>query len=133
MSVKASEKAQPPFVAARISFHPKKARKRLEKKGIFGLRRQLSAHLSDALREKYKRRSVVVRKGDTVKVMRGDFKNVEGKITAVYPKEGRVTIEGVTREKVKGGTVQLKIHASKLLVTNLNLDDKRRRARIEGE
>ncbi|MEM3637546.1 MAG: 50S ribosomal protein L24 [Conexivisphaerales archaeon] len=116
----------------KISHIPKKVRTKLSKKGYSGLRKLLGARLSDALREKYKRRSLTVRKGDTVKVLRGDFKNIEGKVTAVYPAEGKVAIEGVTREKVKGGTVQLRIHASKLMITNLNLDDKRRRAALEG-
>jgi large subunit ribosomal protein L24 len=36
-----------------------------------------------------------VTKGDTVRVMRGDDKGKEGKIIRVYPKTGRITIEGV--------------------------------------
>jgi large subunit ribosomal protein L24 len=36
-----------------------------------------------------------VTKGDTVRVVRGDDKGKEGKIIRVYPKTGRVTIEGV--------------------------------------
>jgi large subunit ribosomal protein L24 len=36
-----------------------------------------------------------VRKGDTVRVMRGDDKGKEGKILRVYPKTGRVVVEGV--------------------------------------
>ena len=33
--------------------------------------------------------------GDSVRVMRGDDKGKEGKIMRVYPKTGRVTVEGV--------------------------------------
>jgi large subunit ribosomal protein L24 len=40
-----------------------------------------------------------VSKGDTVRVMRGDDKGKEGKIIRVYPKTGRVTIEGVNMVK----------------------------------
>jgi large subunit ribosomal protein L24 len=36
-----------------------------------------------------------VAKGDTVRVVRGDDKGKEGKILRVYPKTGRVTVEGV--------------------------------------
>jgi large subunit ribosomal protein L24 len=36
-----------------------------------------------------------VSKGDTVKVVRGDDKGKEGKIIRVYPKTGRVLIEGI--------------------------------------
>jgi len=36
-----------------------------------------------------------VTKGDTVRVVRGDDKGKEGKVVRVYPKTGRVTVEGV--------------------------------------
>src|SRR5919199_4013084 len=36
-----------------------------------------------------------VTKGDTVRVMRGEDKGKEGKILRVYPKTGRVVVEGV--------------------------------------
>ncbi|HEX7123511.1 MAG TPA: 50S ribosomal protein L24 [Gemmatimonadaceae bacterium] len=36
-----------------------------------------------------------ITKGDTVRVMRGDDKGREGKVLRVYPKTGRVTVEGV--------------------------------------
>ena len=45
------------------------------------------------------RQRLHVSKGDTVRVMRGDDKNKEGKIIRVYPKTGRVTIEGVNMVK----------------------------------
>jgi large subunit ribosomal protein L24 len=112
---------------------PKKVRKIARSAGSFQSKRLLRARLSDSLREKYGRTSISLRKGDTVKIIRGDFKNVEGKVQAVYPREGKVTVEGVTRAKVKGGTVQLAVHASKVRVTNLNLDDKRRRGRLESK
>ena len=36
-----------------------------------------------------------IKKGDTVRVMRGEDKGKEGKVIRVYPKTGRLTIEGV--------------------------------------
>ena len=41
------------------------------------------------------RRSCTSRKGDTVRVMRGDDKGQEGKVIRVFPKTGRVTVEGI--------------------------------------
>lgn len=93
----------------------------------------VSAHLSKELREKYGRRSLRVRPGDTVKVMRGSYKGVQGKVQKVFPKEGRVTIEGLTRENARGEAVPVKIHASKLQIISLNLDDKLRKEMLEGE
>jgi len=84
----------------------------------------LSAHLSDELRAKYGTRSLPIRKGDTVKIMRGEYAGVEGKVVAVYREIGRIAVEGVTREKIAGGTAPVKIHVSKVMITALNLEDK---------
>jgi large subunit ribosomal protein L24 len=87
--------------------------------------------LSKELREKYKRRSLTPRKGDSVKITRGEFKNVEGKVTKVIPADGRLNVEGVTREKQKGGTANVPVHASNVVITSLNMDDKTRRLKLE--
>jgi large subunit ribosomal protein L24 len=44
---------------------------------------------------KVERVKMPVTKGDTVRVMRGEDKGKEGKIIHVYPKTGRITVEGV--------------------------------------
>jgi len=93
--------------------------------------KMLSAHLSDELRAKYGTRSLPIRRGDTVKIMRGEYAGVEGKVIAVYRESGRIAVEGVTREKVGGGTVPVKIHASKVMITALNLEDKWRQKILE--
>jgi large subunit ribosomal protein L24 len=36
-----------------------------------------------------------IRKGDTVRVMRGDDKGKEGEVLKVFPKTGRITVKGV--------------------------------------
>ena len=36
-----------------------------------------------------------VSKGDTVRVMRGDDKGKDGKVLSIYPKTGRVLVEGI--------------------------------------
>ena len=87
--------------------------------------------LSKELREKYRRRSLKPRKGDSVKIVRGEFKNVEGKVTKVIPAEGRLNVEGVTREKQKGGTAPVPVHTSDVIITSLSTDDKLRRAKLE--
>src|SRR6516162_2304794 len=45
------------------------------------------------------RHKLHVAKGDTVRVIRGEYKGREGKIMRVYPKEYRVEIEGITVKK----------------------------------
>ena len=44
---------------------------------------------------KASREVIHVTKGDTVRVMRGDDKGKEGKVLQVYPKTGRIKVEGV--------------------------------------
>jgi large subunit ribosomal protein L24 len=41
------------------------------------------------------RESFSIRKGDTVRVMRGDDKGKDGEVIRVYPKTGRITVKGV--------------------------------------
>ena len=45
------------------------------------------------------RHKVHVRKGDVVRVIRGDDKGKEGKVLHVFPKRFRVTVEGVNLVK----------------------------------
>lgn len=93
----------------------------------------VSAPLADTLRELYKKRTLRVVRGDSVKVMRGEYKGVEGKVENVDTEHGTLNIEGVQREKIKGGQVKVPIHASKVMITNLNMTDKRRSNKIQGE
>ena len=65
-------------------------------------RKIMSSHLSKDLKTKYDVRAVAVRKGDTVKVMRGTFKGREGKVQSVYRKRYCLHIEKLTREKTNG-------------------------------
>jgi len=90
-----------------------------------------AAPLSPELRAKYKTRSIPVKSGDTVRIMRGDRKGMEGKVTRVDRKRYRIYIEGLTREKVDGTTIFIPIHPSKVMITQLNLDDKWRRKILE--
>ncbi len=71
------------------------------------------------------------RVGDSVRIVRGEFRNIEGKVTKVLPKKGMVNVEGVTREKIKGGSVPVPIDSSKVVITALSLEDKMRRKKLE--
>lgn len=87
----------------------------------------MSAHLSDELRKTYGTRSLPIRAGDVVRIMRGDYEGVEGKVLRVDRKKYRIYIEGVTRQKVDGTTVLVPIHPSNVEIIKLNLDDKYRK------
>ncbi len=95
--------------------------------------KQLGAMLSKELQEKYHKHSIRVIEGDSVKVMRGEFKGIEGKITQISTEKNGAAIEGIKREKLKGGSVDLYIQTSNLMITSLNLEDKWRQNRLEGQ
>ena len=93
--------------------------------------RRLRSPLSHALWEKYGRRNVRVIAGDTIKVIRGEYSGIEGKVEKVNMKRGSLAIEGIQREKVRGGNVKVEINSTNVIVTDLDLDDKYRQALIQ--
>lgn len=110
---------------------PRRQRKRLFQASLHERYKHFSASLSPQLKASHNANSLPVRIGDTVRIMRGDRKGLEGKVTRVDRKEYRVFIEGVTREKVDGSTALIPIHPSKVMITTLNLDDKWRKGLLK--
>lgn len=92
---------------------------------------RVASTLSDNLREQYDSRNCRVVKGDNVRVVRGEYSGIEGKVEKVNTHRGTLSIEGIQREKVKGGNVKVQIHSSNLIVTGLNLDDKYRKNKLQ--
>lgn len=95
--------------------------------------KQLGSQLSEDLRKKYGKKSVRVIEGDSIKIVRGEFKGVDGKISKISTKKSSVAVEGVKKEKTKGDKFDVYIHTSNLLVTGLNTEDKWRIAKLEGK
>ncbi len=95
--------------------------------------KQLGSPLSKELRQKYGKRSVRVIEGDTVKVFRGEYKDVDGKVAKVSTQSNSVAIEGIKKEKGKGDKFDVLIHTSNVVVTSLNTDDSWRMAKLEGK
>ena len=91
----------------------------------------LNAPLSKDLRKKHGKRSFPVRKGDSVLVKRGAFRKKTAKVVFVDHKKSRMTLENIQRSKKDGTKVNVYFHASKVQLTSLNLDDKKRVAAIE--
>ncbi len=93
--------------------------------------KQLGSALSKDLHKKYGKRSVRVNEGDSIKIVRGEFKGVDGKISKVSPQLNSVVIEGIKKEKTKGDKFDVYIHTSNLVVTSLNTENKWRIAKLE--
>jgi large subunit ribosomal protein L24 len=94
---------------------------------------QLGSALSKDLQKKYGKRSIRVVEGDTVKVVRGEYKDVDGKIAKVSTATSSIAIEGIKKEKSHGDKFDVLIHASNVVVTGLNTDDSWRIAKLEGK
>lgn len=90
------------------------------------LDKHIRSPLSENLRNEYNKRNARVIKGDTVKVLRGEYKNVEGKVEKVRTGRSTLLIEGIQREASKGGKVKVQIHSSNVIITSFNLHDKNR-------
>ena len=86
----------------------------------------LSARLSKELREKMKKRSAPIRKGDKVKVMRGDFKGKSGFVASVDYKNAKVKVEGVSNRNSRGVDVLVPLSPSNLMIIEKKLEEKKR-------
>jgi len=105
---------------------PKKQRKYIYNAPLHIKRRMLKVMLSKELKEKYKKNAVVIRKGDKVKIMRGDFKNQVGEVIRVNTKKLRVYVDVAKRKNSKGEEKHIPIHPSNLMILELNLEDPKR-------
>ncbi|MBI1972564.1 50S ribosomal protein L24 [Candidatus Woesearchaeota archaeon] len=93
--------------------------------------RFVAAPLAEALRKKYGKRAAQVHKGDTVTILRGQFRGHKGKIERVDLKRSRIFIEGAQVIKRDGTKVFYPMHTSKVCIEELVLDDKKRKALFE--
>ena len=86
----------------------------------------MSSHLSKDLKDKYQVRSIPIRKGDQVKILRGTQKGREGKVQTVYRRRRCIYIEKIVKEKTNGQQAQIPIHPSNCTITSLKLDKDRK-------
>ena len=94
----------------------------------------MGANLDKGLRTKYGVRSIEVRKGDEVKVMRGKFRGKLGKVGEVEVKNTRLQIEGLQREKKGGEKLVTWFNPSNVKIISIEGNDTRRfkRAKVSG-
>ena len=109
-----------------MSKQPRKQRKALYNAPAHARGKHLSASLSKDLRAKVGKRSLPIRTGDKVSVVRGDFKGHEGEVLSVDYTSYKVTIEEVTLAKPDGTTTFLPVDPSNLVIIDADLKDNRR-------
>ncbi len=118
-------------MALTTSSKPSKQRKAFFNAPLHIRHKFFNAPLSPELREKYGVKRLPVRKGDVVRIMRGDFAGHEGKVVEVDLKRIRIYVEGAQIKKADGTPVYYPIHPSKVMIVKLDLSDPRRRDIIE--
>ncbi len=108
------------------SSQPRKQRKSRYLAPLHLRHKVLGAMLSEDLKEKYKKKTIPVRMGDTVKLLRGDHRGTEGKVAGVDLDNMTITVDGVTVTKSDGTEVPRPVHPSNVMITKLELKDERR-------
>ncbi len=114
-----------------MSKKARKQRKRLENAPHHKRRKIMSSTLSDKLREKYGTRSIPIKKGDEVEVMRGSFKGHVDKVAKVDRRNYKVYVEDVTVQKADEAKVPYGVHPSNLRIRKLELSDPLRKEKIQ--
>jgi len=115
----------------RASKQPRKQRKYLAKAPLSARKKLISSNFSKELRSKYGKRNFPLRKGDTVKIMRGKLKGRTGKITEISLKKLKVVMEGIQVKKQDGSKANIKMQPSNLQIIELNLEDRKRKQALE--
>ncbi len=105
---------------------PRKQRRRIRNAVNHEKKKLLKCRLDEFLQEEYGLRSLVIKKGDLVKIMRGQFRDTEGKVTTVSYRNVRVFLDNATITKADGKETAVPIHPSNLMLVKLELDDERK-------
>ena len=114
-----------------MSKQPRKQRKARFQAPLHVRHKLMGVTLSEELRERYETRSLPVKKGDTVLVMRGDFKEQEGKVEKVDLKNYRLFIDGVSVQKPDGNQIYHPVHPSNVMMVEMDLEDEERNQVLE--
>merc|ERR1712058_43054 len=93
-------------------------------------RKIMSSALSKDLKAKFNVRAVPIRREDEVMIVKGTFKDREGKVIQCHRKKYCIHIDRVTRDKANGQPVHIPIHPSSVVITKLHMD-KDRKALLE--
>jgi large subunit ribosomal protein L24 len=116
------------------SIKARKQRKARANAPLHKKHRMVAAHLDSALVSEYNVRSLPIRKGDTVRIVRGeqDLKKAEAKVAEVILKDCKIIIEGVTVPKADGTQKPRPVDPSDVVITKLDLSDPWRKEKLDS-
>lgn len=115
------------IVRGTSSRHPGEQRKAMHRAPHHVRRRRFALPLSRELRSRYGRRKLPVRKGDTVRVLAGNYIGREERVAIVDYRHYRLVLDNVTLRKADKKLKQLPLPLGHLMITKLNLSDPWRR------
>ncbi len=117
-----------------VSKKARKQRKARAHASYHERRKLVSAHLDSALMREYNVRSVPVRKGDTVKLVRGgeDIRGTENKVASVDLGKYKLIIENITVPKADGTQTERPVDPSDVVITKLDLSDAWRKRKLDS-
>jgi large subunit ribosomal protein L24 len=103
-------------------------RKKFHSEKLHRRKNRLHVHLSKELRSKLKikKRSLLVHKGDSVKIMRGPEKGKESRVGDVNVLRRIVFLEGIVVKNARGREVPMPIQPSNLLIVSLEATRERK-------
>lgn len=115
------------------SIQPRKQRKHRHLAPLHLKQKFMHVHLSPELRKKYSFRNIQLKSGDKVKILRGSFRKKENKIESIDLKRERVFITGLEKTKKDGTKLLVPFSPSNLVITEFNLNDKKRKQKLESK
>lgn len=106
----------------------KSKKPRKQRKALFNYKghqrsKLLSTRVADFLREEYGIKSLPLRVGDDVRIVKGEFKDFEGEIIEITDNQ-RAKIKEAKFEKSDGTEFNPSIHISNLIITKLTKEKK---------
>ncbi len=117
----------------KASKQPRKQRKYRYNAPLHVKQKFMRTHLSKELQKKYGKKTFGLKRGDKVKVLRGQFKNHENKIEKIDLKKCKVRITGIEVMRKDGNKTTYPIHPSNLVITELDMDDKKRNKALKRD
>jgi ribosomal protein uL24 len=111
--------------------------KRKQRKRLFNLpnhkrNKLVHAKLHEDMVMEHGIKSLSIRTGDAVLVVRGEFRDMEGKVSKIDRQKSQIFIDGASIEKSSGTTYDIPIHPSNVVITKIEVKkDKWRQKMID--
>ena len=117
-------------VAWKSSSKVSKQRKYRMNSALHVKRNFLAAPLAPDLKARHGTRNLTVREGDNVKIIKGEFRGMTGKINSVNLRKSTVYVDGAERVRKDGTKSFFPLRPSNLMLIEISVEDKKRAASL---